>query len=303
MMTETTDAIADYVDRCEPHLRDLPEDVRRQVRDDIEQIVGEVVAELDGAPDDLVGPPLRFVAELRAAAGLSAPPAATAVAADAAPPDLFTFLRSLPSHPAVRWCRGVLRDLRPAWPVVRGLLGAIALARLTGAPARPTWLLWVVPMWPVLGSTILFVPAAAGAVYLSVAAERHRDQRRRRRLAAAMTLVAVAMLFGLLGTVREASGRSFDGPPVDLVVDTPAAFSPVQIGSAVRGYAQPVTDADEAARLIDELLLDGPPRSIWVEAEGIRTEGMTSEALDMTIADLVTRGLLNPASPVTPGVG
>ena len=64
-----------------------------------------------------------------------------------------------------------------------------------------------------------------------------------------------------------------------------------------------MTDADEAARLIDELLLDGPPRSIWVEAEGIRTEGMTSEALDMTIADLVTRGLLNPASPVTPGVG
>ena len=68
----TDAAVAEYVARCRPHLDDLPAEVGEQLADDIAQIVAEVATELDGRPDDLVGPPDRFAAELRAAAGLPA---------------------------------------------------------------------------------------------------------------------------------------------------------------------------------------------------------------------------------------
>ncbi len=120
MTTTTTPEIDDYVSRCQPFLSDLSPDQQKQLSEDIRQIVGEVAMELAGAPDDLVGPPLRFVAELRIAAGLLPPRAAqqtTPPPPRSAPRVLIAWLRQT----ATPWARRLARELRPTWWVARGV--------------------------------------------------------------------------------------------------------------------------------------------------------------------------------------
>lgn len=140
-----------YVRRCVAYFDDLPVDEQASLEHDVREIVAEVTAELDGDPADLVGPPERFAAELRSAAGL--PP--RAVPADlpwhdsgqASP--LSILVRWLRDR-AVPWCREFLDDLRPAWWVARGLALTGLLSSLVD-PHSEAGLPWV----PIGGAIVL----------------------------------------------------------------------------------------------------------------------------------------------------
>ncbi len=141
--TATNPMVEEYLARCSVLLWDLSPQLQTQLRDDIRQIVGEIAMELDGHPDDLVGPPLRFVSELRSAAGL--PPIADRPHTPSPPrqppaPDsawlvLASVLLQLGRKvraAAWPWTRQLLTDLRPAWWVARGIGLAFLLGGITG---------------------------------------------------------------------------------------------------------------------------------------------------------------------------
>jgi len=131
MTTQTVDrAIGEYVGRCVEYLRDLGEHDRTSILEDIRQILSEVTAELEGAPDDLLGPPDRFVAELRTAAGLDGPArkppkkrsARLSSSLRSATAVLSAVRGSIQWRPAWNWLRDFAREAQPGWWVVRGLL-------------------------------------------------------------------------------------------------------------------------------------------------------------------------------------
>ena len=140
--TQTNPMVEEYLARCSVLLWDLSPHLQNQLREDIRQIVGEIAMELDGTPDDLVGPPLRFVSELRRAAGL--PPIPTDQPNPPQPPAresesawlivgsvLLQLVRDLRAA-AWPWTKELLSDLRPAWWVARGVGLAFLLGGITG---------------------------------------------------------------------------------------------------------------------------------------------------------------------------
>ena len=299
MSTTTTAGIAAYVDACEPYLRDLDAATQAQLRADIVEIVAEVCGELEGAPDDLVGPPRRFVGELRLAAGL--PPLPEPEPAKTA--DGFaSALRRATQHRSMRWVRELLPELRPAWWVARGLLVAWVLGSATGA-GGPSWIFNLIPHWPLAGSSILGLATAGGAVYVSVEAGRRRP-RGWRRVAVAMASV-VAIVFA--GTLASQASRWTNGPaaydyvgsPVSPPAHTythggtPPAFTPVVIGSHLTSERVEVVDLTTARDTIDKLLAGAPPASIYFDVDGGQVQPGTREAIDELLIDLVDRGLLN----------
>lgn len=307
--TTSTTAAAEYVRECEEHLRDLPPDVAAQLRQDVVEIVTEVCAELDGSPRELIGPPLRFVAELRAAAGHPLPTSGVpTAAAGASHQSLWSALRALPEHRAVRWVRALWPDLAPAWWVARGYLVAVAAGQLTGS-SRPRWLLGLLPYWPVLQSRLVGLLTIAACVYASVEAARRPLPRRRQVLRMGASVVAALTAIALLGDLRSAMHRDPYGPPQLVVgaVDSgvhrldggPGAsasgtFDLVRIGSDVTGGAEPMVDLATATAEVDRLLVDGPPAAIYIERSGERVYPGTREKLDTALRDLVDEGLLNP---------
>lgn len=301
--TITNPAIAEYVILCEEHLRDLPAPVAGQLRRDIEEIVTEVCGELDGAPQDLVGPPLRFVTDLRTAAGLAPPPAAIA-SSEAGEGDrrLRDRVRSLWEHRALQWVRQLAPELRPAWWVARGYVLAVALGRLTGADLRPSWLLGFVPYWPAFGSRLLGLVAIAGAVYLSVEAGRRALSGRQRALRLASSVAAVVFAFVLLGEAKSWShSHGFDPsylhypPPAQprLAPTAPGQAALVTIGSSLTGNAAPVIDLATALQTVESLLVESPPAAIFIEHDGTRTYPGTRAAIESELRGLAERGLLN----------
>jgi hypothetical protein len=295
--TTTIDpAIAAYVERCAVYLRDLSEPLQDQLREDIEQIVAEVVAELGGRPEELMGPPLRFVTELRTAAGLLPPPAA----ADA-PAVSTTFadrVAAIRRHPSVRWVRTLAPELRPAWWVARGILVAIALGMLTGA-RRPFWIAGLVPIWPVLGSRLLGLAAAGAGVYLSVEAQRRVLTRRQRILRAVATGVAVLSALASVAAIRGwDEGRAYAYPYAYTPPPAPQPFKPftmVQIGSDLTGETIAVSSLGEARAAVAKLRSGAPPTSISVTSGGTKTYPGTEVDIDRALVELVSQGYLAPA--------
>lgn len=185
-MTNTTTrpnqtALDDYVEKCKPFLTDLEAHQQAQLLTDIREIVAEVAYELDGEPEDLVGTPIRFVSDLRAAAGLpplllQARPDPSAHQREAPLTELLAQLvrKAVTSarQDAVPFTRALLRDLRPAWWVARGLGLAFFFGRVTEDLDRPQGL-----MPDLFGSSIAGVLAAVVCVVLSVRAGRSSAQR------------------------------------------------------------------------------------------------------------------------------
>ena len=288
-------AVASYVEACAPYIADLDAETRAQLRRDISEIVSEVCAELDGAPIDLVGPPERFVAELRIAAGLRAaqPPGESASAP--ATPRLRDRLKGLWHHRAVVWTRHIVLELRPAWWVVRGLLVGWSLSRVTGNRG-PSWILNVVPHWPLFGSTALGLAATGAAIYLSV-----EGGRRRRPRALLIAASVVAVWFGAV-LASEAS-RFTDGPAAYAYVGSPqqqpkyapATFRPVMVGSDLTGDRFEVIDLAQARSMLDQMLLDAPPAAIYVEHDGAQERPGTLAAIQQVLDRLVASGHLKSA--------
>jgi hypothetical protein len=206
MTTQTVDrAIGEYVGRCVEYLRDLGEHDRTSILEDIRQILSEVTAELEGAPDDLLGPPDRFVAELRTAAGLDEPAtrppkkrsARLSSSLRSATAVLSAVRASIQWRPAWNWLRDFARETQPGWWVVRGLLITTLLV--------PSMRFQTVSM---LGAAIA-VGSVVGSVYLG-----RRTFGGRRVAGLTMTVLAIG---GLVSFV-EGSGNSYVDP---YHVDTP----------------------------------------------------------------------------------
>ncbi len=187
-------AINDYVQRCRPYLLDLTTDQQDQLEDDICQIVGEVAMELNGQPDDLVGPPLRFVAELRTAAGLPLQPpptppnhapgqSSTVATAGSVLRGLYRWSRGT----ATPWVMALAKDLRPAAWVLRG----VGVAFIAGAMTQEYGHQGIIPN--LYGSPVLGILATIGAVVASVEVGRKRLTGRRQRLAIAAASIASAI--------------------------------------------------------------------------------------------------------------
>lgn len=178
MTTQTVDrSIGEYVGRCVEYLRDLGENERASILDDIRQILSEVTAELEGAPDDLLGPPELFVAELRAAARLQhdAPPPRKRATANLAwlrawRTKLQDLSATVPWRPVWDWLRTLAVDVRPGWWVLRGFLAAAIVA---------SWPTYGVPLPLVFGSRFLGLVTVIGSVVGSVYLGRRRFGRRR----------------------------------------------------------------------------------------------------------------------------
>jgi hypothetical protein len=117
-------------------LADLPPDVRDELVEDLPAHFAEVLEEHDGTLEERLGPPARYAAELRAAAGLDAV---------TGPRRGVDRLGAVALHTAAGWARGAderlgswlgyrrasefVRLLAPGWLVVRGLAVSVLLLR------------------------------------------------------------------------------------------------------------------------------------------------------------------------------
>lgn len=128
MTTLTSTEVSDYLGRVRAALADLPAEIREELLEEEPAHLAEVLAEGGQGLAERLGPPERYAAELRAAAGL--PPATGAVRAPAMASDLLRSARvhasrldraggRLLGYPRVR---DLLDLLRPGWWVLRGYL-------------------------------------------------------------------------------------------------------------------------------------------------------------------------------------
>ena len=309
-LTSTTSAVAataDYLSRCDEHLGDLPPAIQAQLRQDIAEIVDEVCGELGGAPTELVGPPERFVAELRAAAGWPLP--APAVSPGGTEPDshsLRHLLRAVREHRSLLWTRALLPELRPAWWVLRGYLIAVAIGRVTGAPRRPEWLLELLPYWPVIGSRLLGLAVIASAIYVSVEAGRRPLSRSRRLGRALASIVAISTAMALAADLKShatvgpyLSAPTFvdhnQGPPPDVG----APFEVVHIGSDLTGDRIEVLDLPSAETTLDRLLEEAPPAAVFIDRGGERVRPGNRDNWQAALQALVEEGALNAEAPAS----
>jgi hypothetical protein len=199
-MNTVADAeVSAYADRVRAALADLPADRREDLLADLTDHLAEVAGEDgDGARESLearLGPPERYAAELRAAAGL--PPA------DHRPGEPPSRRGRLADRPAVQAGLDFLRDLRPAWWVLRGLLIA----------AVP-WLLWAsgpgyLPfgLYLTFNPLYLLLPALVTVPLSVVLGRRSVADRRLRWIDIALTVVA---LFCLLLAAATATAQRID---------------------------------------------------------------------------------------------
>jgi hypothetical protein len=114
---------AAYLGAVRAELSDLEPEERDDLLADVEVSLAESSAEGDGSLDDRFGPPARFAAELRAAAGLGVGPVRSMSA-----PGVFSrageWLRSAGVDERVLTARRVLAELAPIWWLARAYLAA-----------------------------------------------------------------------------------------------------------------------------------------------------------------------------------
>ncbi len=172
--------IGTYVAAVRAALADLPAATRDELTQDLPDHLLEVAAENTGPLDERLGPPARYAAELRAAAGLPEPRDAQAVPA------------RMPLSTRLNLRLGRLigyetfgqfaADLRPGWWVLRGTLAGLVLAALVFRGRMTDLHFWIL-----------------GAPFVSVA-----------RFLIALSMVAACVCAGVIASVR--LGRSAPHP-------------------------------------------------------------------------------------------
>lgn len=147
-----TRELAIYLSQAKDHLHDLPPDVQDDLLGDLSQMIVEVSAEIEGPIRDLLGPPAKMVAELRASAGLVPP---------ANPKKRYAFpaiewqgsYASFRDWLAARW-PDTLVSLRHTWWIGRALVATMLLAMVTSSyPSVAS--LFGAPFPAVLGSALI----------------------------------------------------------------------------------------------------------------------------------------------------
>jgi hypothetical protein len=271
MTTSTISAEADaYLAAVRAELDDLPEEERGELLDDLSSHLAEVSTHDtdDGTPLQLrLGSPAQYAAELRAAAGLPprAAPSSTdepsrrriaEVLASSGAGRLATRLRH---HP---WMVGVLRllrDLRPAWWVLRGYL-VVAVPVMWAPNGYRDF-----PLPTVLGSGTIGGASVVAAVVASVALGRRAVRPRTWPLLRALDVV---LALAALVLVVEASSRSAPVHHLD---------APFETGSALQSRYGPVTNiypyAADGIPLEDVQLFDQEGRPLRVEPQQWWTDG------------------------------
>lgn len=131
-----------YYERVATALADLPQDTRDELLEDLPAHFAEVLTEQGGPLVDRLGPPTSYAAELRAAAGLDAGPAAPAV--EPAPLVIYyqRFKARLPelderAGRVIGYPRAseFVRLLRPAWWIARAVGLVVLIFALDILPA------------------------------------------------------------------------------------------------------------------------------------------------------------------------
>lgn len=298
--TQTNPMVEEYVARCSVLLWDLSPKLQDQLREDIRQIVGEVAMELDGQPDDLVGPPLRFVSELRIAAGLpeipatqrpsAPPPAAATESAWLVVASVLLQLARTAKAAAWPWTKELASDLRPAWWVARGIGLAFLLGAITGW--RPQAL---VPN--LFDSQFLGLFSTAGLVIASVHLGRRGPTSTPKRLLwAAASIVAFIALVGSVGQAGydDNYGYGYAEPYVEydqVMIEAPAL--PLDVTSQTTnnglvnfvdlqsGLVLATAAPQEAVDVAHELLSLGGRSEIVVDFEGHQFRALGSDLIPM----------------------
>ncbi len=131
--------VLEYLQSVRATLADLPPEERDELMVDVETALLEASEEDDGPLAARLGPPETFAADLRAAAGLEAPPVPAAAATVAAPSRasaserLRATLATARDDPRTAAVRRVAGDLAPIWWVARALVAYAAVALALGA--------------------------------------------------------------------------------------------------------------------------------------------------------------------------
>ncbi|HKT05532.1 MAG TPA: hypothetical protein VJT31_38940 [Rugosimonospora sp.] len=126
-----TEEITQYLGAVREALADLPPAEREELLEDLPDHLAEVSAESGQPLTERLGPPERYAAELRAAAGVGPGAGRTPVTLAAAARRLDTVLSAVDTRLGPLVGQPRLRDflllLRPAWWVLRGYLLALVL--------------------------------------------------------------------------------------------------------------------------------------------------------------------------------
>ncbi len=221
MTTTMSMAVAEYVGRCFEHLRDLPQPDRDEMLNDIRQIVHEVSAELEGRTEDLLGPPERFVSELRRAAGVSPPEESRAQRhrSHHVVREVWAKLRNrIDIASVVAGTSKLVSELRPAGWVVRGYALAFLVGSLLGAGWDVEWILGVAP---VPRSEFLGGLLTAALIVASVLIGRRRPAGWARVAVIAASALAVLASLMALSALRTATEHVVlgDSPPSAIALD------------------------------------------------------------------------------------
>lgn len=121
MSTTAVDVqVQSYLAALRAALKDLPNEEREDLVEDLEQHLAEVLADGDGSLVERLGPPEAYAAELLASAGIE-PASGSRVRRVV---DAVTSMRAVTS------IRGFLSGLGPGWWVLRGFLAAAAVVML-----------------------------------------------------------------------------------------------------------------------------------------------------------------------------
>lgn len=244
-----------YADKVVACLGNLPQDVRADLVEDLEQHLAEVAAESERPLVEQLGAPEAYAQELRRSAGLEPAEGGAARSLAAA---LRSASHVIARHPRVQVALDLAHELRPAWWVAR----AVALVLfVTALPQGLSWrpgLLWLLAL------------AATVAVSVDVG----RRARTRTDARALMALVNVAAAFALLVLTVEFMQFGFPTRYETIVEHVPP-------GHLAHADGEPITniyafDADGDA-LDGVFLYDGAGRPIEIgpdagEMLGIETD-------------------------------
>lgn len=260
----STETVLDYHVACLMEISDLPDADREELADAIESAVNEVAAESELDVHEVLGPPGTFVAELRAAAGVRAagpsrawrsrmPSRLTGWATRAIPA---VDLSRLTAHPWATWTAQLLRELRPAWWVVRALAVALFLGMIYNGEVGFEYLLGVMPFPKVTGSSALSLMLTIALIVGSVELGRRTlvGSRRTRMMVANAALVIATI--GVMPDLRQLPSAE-------------AAFEATTTTTASFGDSLAYIDAVPIVgyRIPDGTVVEGPP-SVYADLIG-----------------------------------
>ncbi|GAA1794441.1 hypothetical protein GCM10009682_15260 [Luedemannella flava] len=259
MTTLTSTEISDYLQRVRAALADLPAETREELLEDEPAHLAEVLAEGGADLAGRLGPPERYAADLRAAAGL--PPATGAVRAPVVVDELLNNIKVYASRADRAAGRLVgyprLVDLahllRPGWWVLRGyLLGLLVLLA-----ARDEFFARLLPFRLNPGESLVWLLVVGAAVVASVRVGRATPGLSRWRRWAVYAAGALIVLLALVNLAPRAfqyeSGPSYynpfggitdvypydqNGNPLDGVQFYDQNGNPIQIGEYWRCHTE-----------------------------------------------------------------